>query len=111
MAKLTRSNVAYDLTISPHKEKIKYQDGNIVTYVFSSDFYRKKFLEKMGVERSKTYIQISKRLNMNFEIPIIADLRTYTSIEKRGFLIQINGDYVECLDNITLNGVILTLKS
>ena len=44
--KLTRSGVAYDITQSPHKELITYNSGDKVEFVFSSDLYRRKFMEK-----------------------------------------------------------------
>ena len=37
--KLTRSGVAYDITVSPHKEVITYESGDVVEFTFSSDIY------------------------------------------------------------------------
>ena len=52
MSALTRSNIAYDLTISPHYATVVYEDQE-VKYIFSSDLYKRKFLEKITENRMK----------------------------------------------------------
>ncbi len=110
MAKLTRSNIAYDLNLSPHKIKLDYRDCDI-TYVFSSELYKTKFLEKLAGNRANINISLSNRFGFVIVNDILSDLKLYTTIEKRGFLIYKGLVKVECLNNITLDGSQLIIKS
>lgn len=110
MVNLTRSNVAHDLNISPHKHKIEY-DGYSVVYVFSSDLYKRKFTEKLNESRDNINTSLSNRFNLNFVCNILCDLKLYTTIEKRGFLLYVNGEKIDCLNTITLNGNSLTMRT
>lgn len=103
MSNLTRSNIAYDFNISPHKLNLQYGD-DVITYVFSSDLYRIKFLNKLEENRNKINSSLSKRFNFNIQNDLLSDLKLYITIEKRGFLIFLNGVKIECLKSITLNG-------
>ena len=109
-AYLTRSNIAYDLNISPHDAVVSYPDGYI-KFVFSSELYRNKFREKLQDDRKAISDSLSKRFGFTIKADKLADLKLYTSIEKRGFLLLINGDKCECLNNITLDGQNLTMLS
>ena len=93
MAQLTRSQIAYDLSISPHRLTVTYGE-NPLTFVFSSDLYKRKFLEKMEDHREQISESLSKRFGVKVRQPLIADFRLYTTIEKRGFLLIQEG--VEC---------------
>ena len=108
---LTRSNVAYNLHISPHRELIPYGDDSQVEYVFSSDLYRRKFLEKQKANREEINRSLSNRFGFQIENGILADLRLYTTIEKRGFLLYRNGVEVVCPDGILLDGVKMVVKN
>lgn len=110
MAKLTRSGVAYDLTLSPHKLVVKYGETDFLTYVFSSELYKNKFNEKMYKNREEISESLSKRFGITLRQDKLADIRLYIKTEKRGFLIQGNEDY-SCLDHIELNGVNLMNRS
>lgn len=110
MANLTRSNIAYDLNISPHKTDVEYPDG-VITYVFSSDLYRQKFTERIEEHREKINASLSNRFGFAIENNKLADLKLYTTIEKRGFLIYKGQDKVECLSSITLDGNHLIMQS
>lgn len=107
MSYLTRSNIAYDLNISPHTEEIEYE-GFTIKYVFSSNLYRIKFLSKLGENRGMLNRSLSNRFGFNIDTPLISDLKLYTTIEKRGFLIFKDGVKIECRENITLGGLMLT---
>ena len=111
MAKLTRSNIAYDLSISPHKLHLHYGEGSSLTYVFSSDLYRQKFIEKREENREEIERSLSKRFGVNVKNPILADLRLYSTIEKRGFLLLKDEVKIECKENLTLNGERVIFKS
>lgn len=110
MAQLTRSNIAYDLSISPHRLSIDYGE-NSLEYVFSSKLYKRKFLEKAYDHREQISKSLTKRFGVAVDYPILADIRLYTTIEKRGFLLVQNGVEVQCPDRITLNGERVTLKN
>ena len=103
MNKITKSNVAYDLTISPHIHEVKYNDSSI-QFNFSSDFYKTNFLKRLEDNREKINNSISKRFGMKINLDMVADLKLYSSIEKRGFLIYHNGVAVEWLEKVELDG-------
>lgn len=109
--KLTRSNIAHDLNISPHKLAVFYEDNSEVVYVFSSDWYRTKFQEKMMEHRKTINQSLSNRFGFAIKVSKLADLKLYTTIEKRGFLIYNDGVKTECLDTIVLSGHRLMSKS
>lgn len=103
MARLTRSAVAYDLNISPHEMNVEYGDC-VITYVFSSDLYRRKFIEKLEENRESINTSLSNRFGFKIVCNKVADLKLYTTVEKRGFLLYKGQDKVECLNDITLSG-------
>lgn len=110
MANLTRSNIAYDLNISPHSVEVAYPEY-IVKYVFSSELYTRKFSDKLQENRRKINGSLSNRFGFTIENNVLADLKLYTSIEKRGFLIYKGQDKAECLSHITLDGNRLMMQS
>lgn len=110
MAQLTRSKIAYDLSISPHRLTETYGEKSL-EFVFSSDLYKRKFLEKQIDNRKQIEVSLTKRFGVTVKHPILADIRLYTTIEKRGFLLVKDGVEVECPDKIVLDGETLTLKS
>lgn len=111
MTGLTRSAVAYDLNISPHREEVPYEDGTTIVYVFSSDLYRKKFYARFLDNREQIGTSLSKRFGFKINNDLLADLKLYTTIEKRGFLIFKNEVKIECQENIILDGHNLTMQS
>ena len=110
MSQLTRNNIAHDLNISPHRQIVHYM-GAIVIYVFSSEFYREKFKRECVEHRRKINNSLSNRFGFSIRAELVADLKLYSAIEKRGFLIYYNEDKVECLSDITLDGLMLTPKN
>ena len=103
MSSLTRYGVAYDFDVSPYRYNVDYSSGSI-TFVFSSQFYLKNFITKMKSNREKINQSLSKRFGFSIENDILCDIKLYTSIEKRGFLIYLNGERFECLDSLVLDG-------
>ena len=103
MNKLTRSNVAHNLDISPHRLDLGYGESNIM-YVFSSDLYKRKFLEKLEVNRNSINQSLSNRFGFQIKNDLLSDLRLYTIIEKRGFLIYHNGVKITCQSRVKING-------
>lgn len=110
MGQLTRSKIAYDLSISPHRLNVDYAETHLI-FVFSSALYREKFIEKQNGNREQVNKSLSKRFGVKVEFPLLADLRLYTTIEKRGFLLIENGVEVECVDSLILNGEKVILKN
>ena len=106
---LTRSGVAYDFKISPYSYEVNY-GIHTVTYVFSSDLYRKNFVSRLEENREKINQSLSNRFGFDIKISKLCDLKLYLSIEKRGFLIYADGKPIECLSDITLDGNSLIMK-
>ena len=105
MAKsLTRSNIAYDLTVSPHFLQIEYPEGKSLRYIFSSELYKRKFTEKYEEHRKAINQSLSNRFGFMIGAEMIADIKLYTTIEKRGFLIYRNNEVFTCQNNIKLDG-------
>lgn len=104
MVKLTRGGVIYDLKLSPFKHDVKYGDEGY-TYYFSSELNRKKFIARLEDHRDKVNTSLSNRFNIYLELNLIADIKLYENIEKRGFLIANTKESYECLSTIRLSGL------
>lgn len=111
MPKLTRSNIAYDLTISPHVLPIEYHADNVIEYVFSSELYKQKFLDQRDEQHLKIKESLSKRFGYEVGSIILSDLVLYRKIEKRGFLLKINEDVITCPELVRLDGMMPIIKS
>lgn len=106
---LTRSQIAYDLEISPHRLIVQYNDP--ITYVFSSNLYKTKFQEKQENHREYVNNSLSNRFGFNINFNLLADIQLYTKIEKRGFLLVTTGGNIKCPNNLILDGVTMTKQS
>lgn len=114
MRGLSRRNIAYDLNISPYESVVLYPENTQtakVVYVFSSELYKRNFESKMQEHREKINQSLTNRFGYNIKCDKLADLKLYTTIEKRGFLIYQDEVKFECLDSITLDGVNLIMQS
>jgi hypothetical protein len=107
---LTRSKIAYNLHYSPHRQEIAYGEGN-TTYVFSSELYKQKFLEKLETNRQQISASLTKRFGVLVRNDALADFRLYTTIEKRGFLLIQDRVEIECRDRVVFDSVRMTLKN
>ena len=107
MNNLTRGGVAYDFNVSPYRYNVDYGSGSI-TFVFSSNYYLGNFVDRIKGNREKINQSLSKRFGFTVKNNILCDIRLYSSIEKRGFLIYKDGEKFECLNSTILDGVILT---
>ena len=107
LAKLTRSGIAYNLEDSPHMTAIDYPTCQI-TYIFSSDLYKRMFLEKLEQNRQ----DINKSLTNRFGFPIVnnilCDIKMYLTVEKRGFLILVDGLDIHSPNDLILEGYNIT---
>jgi hypothetical protein len=108
---LTRNNVAYNLNESPHQLEVPYDDRETLIYVFSSEFYKTNFYNRFLDNREKISESLSKRFGFRVQNDLLSDLKLYTSIEKRGFLIIKGEEKIVCQENITLDGALLTMQS
>lgn len=107
---LTRAKIAYNLYKTPHKQTVEYE-GQKVIYYFSSDLYRIKFMARLGENRLGIMNSLSKRFGFTIKSDLIADLRLYSSIEKRGFLISVDGEYIECQNAMVLDGLKMIVEN
>lgn len=113
---LSRGGIAYDLKSSPYRYCMTYAGAHdkkigvfdTITFVFSSKLYRNKFLNQYKSNRKKINGSLSKRFGFSVEFNLLADLKLYSSIEKRGFLLYKNGESVDCLSSIKLDGEKMT---
>lgn len=109
--KLTQDGIANDLTISPYKTKVFYTANSYVIYVFSSKLYKGKFEERMEDNREKINRSLSNRFGFDIVNNLLCDMKLYTTIEKRGFLIKSNKEGFGCLSNLRLDGKTLIQKN
>ncbi len=108
---LTRNGIAYDLKISPYKHIIRYEDSDSVIYTFSSELNKERFINKLSENRNYINGSLSSRFNIPITYNKLCDLKLYTRIEKRGFLIESEEETFECLNTIRLNGMTLIQES
>lgn len=106
-----KARIAYDLTISPYKTKINYSPGKSISFVFSSDLYKTKFESRLSENRSTINESLSKRFGFEIKNDVLCDIKLYSSIEKRGFLVKINKERFTCLESLELDGKNLTAKN
>lgn len=104
MSSITRGGVAYNFDESPYRYNVSYKNDSSITFVFSSEFYRGNFIRKFKGNRKSINDSLSNRFGLKVEQNVLCDLKLYTSIEKRGFLIYQNGERIECLKSIRLDG-------
>lgn len=107
---LTRNGITYDISKSPYTLCIKYDVSDLI-YHFSSQLYLDKFKSKLEENRKNINDSLTKRFNFEITNNMLADLRLYTMIEKRGFFIVSGKEKFDCLSNIKLDGLELTTKN
>lgn len=109
---LSRNGIAYDLNISPYRLEVPYEkEGVTLTYVFSSELYKRNFYNRFLENREEIGASLSKRFGFKIENDILCDLTLYGKIEKRGFLILRGEDKIVCRENIILDGEKLMSRS
>lgn len=101
---LTRNGIAYNLKLSPYEVKVKYDKDSYVKYKFSSNLYKENFENKLLSNRDSISRSLSKRFGFIIVNEKLCDLKLYSSIEKRGFLIETKEGFIECLSTIKLDG-------
>lgn len=109
---MTRSGVEWDLRKSPYATTISYRDDHAISFVFSSATVKARFDEAIEDNRSEIKDSLSNRFRIKFKIADdMCDLSLYRKLERRGFLIYVNGSVVEWLGNVEYNGRQVCLKS
>lgn len=109
--KLSRGGVCNDLSITPFKKKIVYSSNNWLMYNFSSQLNLNRFLDRLEENRNKLNLSLSNRFGFEIENNVLCDIKLYSSIEKRGFLLKNHKEGFECLASIRLDGKRATIKS
>lgn len=104
--KPTRHNIYYRLEASP----FTFDTGEF-TACFSSRLHLRKYREAYLENRDLLNYSLYKRFGMSITQNLLADLKLYMRIERRGFRIIYKGVAYTCLDKLQLNGGSLTLKS
>lgn len=64
---------------------------NSVKYYFSSNYYKKKFIQKYEENNSIINYSLKKRFKANINTYLLSDIILYSKIEIRGFRIIYNG--------------------
>lgn len=108
--KLSRNGIANDLKVTPFTKKIIYASNNYLIFCFSSQLYLNKFQERLVENREKINDSLSNRFGFAVENDVLCDIKLYSSIEKRGFLIKNHKEGFECLASIILDGKRATTK-
>lgn len=107
----TRNEIYYDLSQTAHTLNVDYGEQTL-RYHFSSALYRFKFQQRMHDNRAIIRESLSNRFGIDINSIIIADLRLYNMIEKRGYYIKnlTSGGTHTCQKSIILNGLKMTMK-
>ena len=108
--KLSRNGIANDLRVTPFTKKINYASNNYLIFCFSSQLYLNKFNERLEENREKISSSLSNRFGFEVVNEVLCDIKLYSSIEKRGFLLKNHKEGFECLESIILDGKRATIK-
>lgn len=100
---LTRRGVTYDLENTPYVYKVQYS-SEVYEFKFSSKLYLEKFMNKSFENRKQVNESLTKRFGFAIVNNLLADIKLYATIEKRGFLIANRNRRFNCLNNIRLDG-------
>lgn len=107
---LTRGGIAYDLNTSPFHSVVCYGDLTL-TFTFSGQYNLNAFESRLQENRDKINGSLTNRFKIDINCDILCDIKLYSTIEKRGFLVEGNEDRFECLNNIKLDGLKLTIRN
>ena len=109
--KLTKGGITRNFQETPFTKKINYGGNNCMTYCFSSKTYLNKFIDRLEDNREKISLSLSNRFGVEVKNDVLCDIKLYSSIEKRGFLIKSHKEGFECPESIILDGKRATLKN
>lgn len=101
---MTKAGIEYDLSKTPYREDIKY-GFKTISFYFSSDNAKEKFLEELLENRRYLNDSLSNRFKMKFILSDeFCDVQLYKKLERRGFLITIEGVSVRWPGKLVFNG-------
>lgn len=107
---LSRNGIAYNFHSSPYQLKVTYDSFDLI-FRFSSANNVQKFLNKMYENRDKVNLSLSKRFKINLVLNVIADIKLYSNVETRGFLIIGKDETFECLEEVEFDGLRMMKKN
>lgn len=108
---MTSSGVERDLTVTPYLVDIKYPDKTMV-YCFSSMNSKTLFERKIEEHRAEIKESLTNRFRILFSVSDdFCDLDLYRRIERRGFLVKMEGDNITWLGQVEYNGQRVIRKS
>lgn len=96
----TRNGIYNNLLDSTYK----VNTGDIV-FVFSSEFYKGKFIDLQKENREKLRRSLHNRFLIDCVFNDYFDIILYKKIEKRGFLIYSRGEMFTCPNQVKCVGV------
>ena len=101
---LTKNGICYNFNVTPYHIEL-----NEIDFSFSSELHVKKFIDKMDNEIDIMNYGIFKKYGVKCDFKILALLKLYVQIEKRGFLIKYKGVLYKCKEDLLqhLNAVII----
>lgn len=101
---MTRSGIEVNLKNSPYGVDINY-GSRIIKYMFSGISSMTKFQNKIEENRQFLKESLTNRFKINFYLSDdFCDMILYKSIEKRAFLVYIDGRPIEWQGNLEYSG-------
>lgn len=104
---LTKNGICYNLIESPYKVSVTYNSQTLRFY-FSSKLNSEKFIERLELNREDINGSLTKRFKLSVINNTLCDIMLYNKIEQRGFYINADGKGLEWLEEIVLDGEIVT---
>lgn len=104
---MTSSGVERDLNVTPYVSVINYYGDNkhSIAYAFSSKATQTKFEEEIYANREFINYSLHSRFRIKFHVgDDLCDLNLYRKLERRGFLIKLDGDEITWLGQVEYNG-------
>ena len=86
MANLTKHGVCYNLKESPF-----FFSYRGMVFFFSSRAHMHKFMDNVTSREHWLNDSLSRRFKCTVDLPILADIQLYATVETRGFYIQCDG--------------------
>lgn len=108
----TKRGIYKILRLSEYKVYAR-ANGKSLVFHFSSNFYRRNFIDKWEEEIVRFNESANNIYKEKFDIDmgVLGLIRLYAMIEKRGFYFTIDGEAVECPDDLKYVLVLKTNKN
>ena len=102
---MSKRGICYTLSSSPYF--VQYFD---IKLFFSSKNYLEKFNETFETICARLQNEMLRRFGIDYDMSLLALLKAYRMVEKRGFYITVGGEPVTCQDQLLLCGTKLHVK-